>query len=213
MKHHSLRRGLAHSRWLAASAALAGAGFVATAGFAAFSSVLAAPPVQSVAQVDLQRFAGQWFDLAHLPNRLQANCVSDTTATYQPQPDGSLEVVSRCRESLEKWNVVEGRAFRAEGDTSGARLKVTFLPSWLQWIPLGRGDYWVVMLDPDYRYAVLSEPSKKHIWILSRTQTLDPAIYKSIIDSLRATGYPVERLVKTPHQPAPAAGAWLGLLV
>jgi apolipoprotein D and lipocalin family protein len=202
MKLNTMRRCLFRSLWL-----------VATAGFVGLSAALAGPPVHSVAKVDLQRFAGQWFELAHLPNRLQADCVSDTTATYHPQPDGSVEVVNRCREGLEKWNVAEGRAFRAKGDTSGARLKVTFLPDWLQWIPLGRGDYWVVMLDPDYRYTVVSEPSRKNLWIMSRTQTLDPALYKAIVESLRAAGYPVDKLIRTPHQPPPAAGAWLRLMV
>ena len=83
-----------------------------------------------------------------------------------------------------------------------ARLLNSFqakLPTWLRWMPVGRGDYWVVMLDPDYRYAVVSEPSREYLWILSRTPQLDGGTYDGIVARLRADGYPVNRLVQTPQ--------------
>jgi apolipoprotein D and lipocalin family protein len=170
--------------------------------------VASAPPaVEAVANVDLKRFAGQWYELAHLPHRFQADCVSDTTATYRPQPDGTMEVINRCREGLEKWNTAEGVAVPAEGSNSWARLKVTFLPEWLQWLPIGRGDLWVVMLDKDYRYAVMSDPSRQYLWILSRSASMDDETYRDIVDRLRSSGYPVNKLIRTPHQPRPPAYA------
>jgi apolipoprotein D and lipocalin family protein len=69
-------------------------------------------------------------------------------------------------------------------------------------MPVGRGDYWVVMLDADYRYAVVSEPSREYLWILSRTPQMDGALYDGIVARLRADGYPVNRLVQTPQAAA-----------
>jgi apolipoprotein D and lipocalin family protein len=166
------------------------------------------PAVESVASVDLKRFSGQWYEIAHLPNRFQADCVSDTTASYRQLPDGSLEVINRCREGVEKWNTAEGVAVPAEGSNSWARLKVTFLPEWLQWLPIGRGDLWVVMLEKDYRYAVLSDPSRQYLWILSRSSAMDDATYRDITARLSAGGYPVQKLVRTPHQPRPSTPAY-----
>ena len=170
----------------------------ATGLFGAVASA-AEPPVTSVPKVDLQRYAGTWYELARFPNRFQEDCASDVTATYSPNPDGSVGVVNRCRESDGDVMRSEGRATLADGDTSGAQLKVSFLPGWLQWFPLGRGDYWVVMLDPEYRYAVVSEPSREYLWILARAPTMDAPTYESLVDQLRAAGYPVGRLVRTPH--------------
>ncbi len=159
----------------------------------------AAPAVQSVSQVNPQRYAGTWYEVARLPNRFQSQCASDVTATYALLEDGSLQVVNRCRRADQAWEKVEGRAVAAEGDASGARLKVSFLPRWLQWLPLGQGDYWVVLLDDNYRYSVVSEPSREYLWVLSRTPTLDAATFGQINAWLRGNGYPVDRLVATPQ--------------
>lgn len=192
-------------------------GATALAGLLTLSVVFAAPPVQSVPKVDLVRYAGTWFELSRLPNRFQDKCAGDVTATYTPNPDGSVAVLNRCRMNNGETTRSAGVATAADGDTTGARLKVSFLPSWLQWFPLGRGDYWVVKLDPEYRYAVVSEPSREYMWVLSRTPQMEPAAYDALVEELRVGGYPVERLVRTPHAtvPAtpPAASAWLQRLV
>jgi len=145
--------------------------------------------------------------LARLPNRLQAQCAGDVSATYTPQADGSVEMVNRCRKANGEIDRSEGHATRAPGDTSGAKLKVNFLPDWLQWFPLGRGDYWVVALDPEYRYAVVSEPERAFMWILARTPAMDETAYEALLDKLRVAGYPVDQLVRTPHATMPAPTA------
>lgn len=176
----------------------------------ACSLAVALPPVESVASVDAQRYAGRWFELARLPNRFQTKCVGNVTADYAPNADGSIKVVNSCLTVDNVMTESEGRAVPVPGDHSGARLKVNFLPRWLQWFPLGRGDYWVVLLDPDYRYAVVSEPSREFMWILSRTPHIKPELFDSIVNRLQVSGYPVERLVRTSQSvadvPAKAPG-------
>jgi apolipoprotein D and lipocalin family protein len=159
------------------------------------------PPVQSVPSVDVQRYAGQWFEQTRLPHFFQSGCLGDVVVNYRVQPDASIEVVNRCREANDKINQVQGRAVAASGDTSGARLKVSFLPSWLQWVPFTDADYWVVMLAADYRYAVVSEPSRKYLWVLSRVPVMDAATYDAVLAELKLKGYPVEGLIRTPQRP------------
>ena len=110
-------------------------------------------PVQSVPAVDAQKYAGRWYEQARLPNRFQASCVGDVTADYRPLADGALEVINRCRRANAMIDVARGKAVAADGDISGARLKVSFLPAWLQWLSVGRGDCWVV-----------SESSRNYLW-------------------------------------------------
>ena len=168
--------------------------------WAALSVATAAPPVRSVEQLDMQRYSGMWYELARLPNSLQANCVADVTATYRLLDDGSLQVIQRCREAGQGFSVAAGRAVTTDGDPSGARLKLSFLPTWLQWLPTSHDEHWIVMIDDDYRYAVVSQPSRERLWILARTPTLDPVTFDSIIARLRAQKYPVGRLVPTPQR-------------
>ena len=167
------------------------------------SSLLLALPwcladeVRSVPHVDLQRYVGSWFEVARFPNWFQGTCVGDVTANYEVLDDGTVKVTNRCRESQGRINMAEGIATPASGDTTGARLKVSFLPGWLRWIPWAEGDYWVVMLDDDYRWAVVSEPSREYLWVLSRTPKLDPALYERIVNQLRRDGYDVDKLLPT----------------
>ncbi len=158
-------------------------------------------PVQSVPSLDVQRYAGQWFEQTRLPNFFQSGCVGDVVVNYRVQADASIEVVNRCREANDKVNQMQGRAVAADGDTTGARLKVSFLPRWLQWVPFTQGDYWVVMLGGDYRYAVVSEPSRKFLWVLSRAPVMDSATYDTVLAELKLKGYSVEGLIRTPQRP------------
>jgi apolipoprotein D and lipocalin family protein len=61
------------------------------------------------------------------------------------------------------------------------------------------GDYWVIVLDPEYRWAVVGEPDRKYLWILSRTPQLPAADYDQAISAIRAKGYDPSKLVLT-HQ-------------
>lgn len=170
--------------------------------FVALSLCLSLPwcladEVRSVPRVDVQRYVGSWFEVARFPNWFQGTCVGDVTANYEALDDGTLKVTNRCRESQGRVNMAEGIATPASGDTTGARLKVSFLPGWLRWVPWDGGDYWVVMLDDDYRWAVVSEPTREYLWVLSRTPKLDPALYERIVNQLRRDGYDVDKLLPT----------------
>ena len=76
--------------------------------------------------------------------------------------------------------------------SSNAKLKVSFFrPFW--------GDYWIVDLEPNYQYAVVGHPSRDYLWILSRTPTMDGAVYQGILGRLQQQGYEVARLNRTPQ--------------
>jgi apolipoprotein D and lipocalin family protein len=124
---------------------------------------------------------------------------ADVTATYTPLPDGRIRVVNRCRNLLD-----EGRERAAEGwarvaDPSGAKLRVTFFWPFF-------GDYWVIGLDPEYRWSVVGAPGRDYLWILSRTPEMTAADYLHAVSIAREQGFPIERLVPTQRQePHPAA--------
>jgi apolipoprotein D and lipocalin family protein len=153
-------------------------------------------PLESVGSVDLTRYAGRWYEIAHYPNRFQRQCVGDTSATYAPRDDGTLAVTNRCA-TASGASEADGVARRVDGRTD--RLQVSFLPAALRWLPVGWGDYWVIALAPDYRYAVVGEPSREYLWILSRTPTLSAEDRTAIDAALRAQGYDPAKLVATPQ--------------
>ena len=152
-------------KWLPLFAAL-GAGCATTT-----SQVL--PPLQTVPRVELDRYVGTWYEIASFPQSFQRGCTG-TTATYSLRDDGQVDVVNRCRKGALDGpeEVARGRA-RVVDATTGAKLEVSFFrPFW--------GDYWIVDLGADYEYAVVGHPGRDYLWILSRTPTLDAAVYDEI---------------------------------
>ena len=162
------------------------------------------PPLQTVAQVDLSRYLGTWYEIANFPQSFQRGCTG-TTATYTLRDDGDIDVLNRCRkDSLdgeEKSSL--GRA-RVVDRSTNAKLEVSFFrPFW--------GDYWIINLADDYSHAVVGHPGRDYLWILARTATLNETTYQSIVANLQAQGYETSRLVRTLQVAAPGPAASSGL--
>jgi apolipoprotein D and lipocalin family protein len=150
-------------------------------------------PLQALPQLDVPPYMGTWYQVALFPNFFQRQCISDTTATYRLLAEGRVEVTNRCRTESGAFDQVIGVA-RPTGALRGrtlapAQLEVTFLPRWLRWLPVGWGRYWVIQLADDGRYAVISEPSREYLWILSRQPRLDPADEALIRARLKQQGF------------------------
>jgi apolipoprotein D and lipocalin family protein len=156
------------------------------------------PPLATVGSIDVARYAGLWYEIANYPNRFQRVCVRNTTAEYIVRDDGNVRVVNRCA-TADGASSVDGLARRV-GDSTD-KLEVSFLPAALRWLPIGWGDYWVIGLAPDYRYAVVGEPSRKYLWVLSRTPTLAADDRRAIDILLRERGYDPALLVATAQDP------------
>jgi apolipoprotein D and lipocalin family protein len=152
--------------------------------------------VHSVPAVDLTRYAGRWHEVARLPNRFQKACDRNTTADYELLTDGAIRVVNTCTRADGSEIRAEGRARLADPKGSTSRLKVRFAPAFLSFLPMVWGDYWILELTVDYGAALIGDPSRKYLWILSRTPKLDEATYVSLVAAARAQGFDVERLVR-----------------
>jgi len=149
-------------------------------------------PLETVPRVDLERYLGTWYEIAAIPQRFQRDCVA-TTATYSKREDGDIAVLNQCREKTfgGKLKQARARAWVADPQTN-AKLKVRFF--WPFW-----GSYWIIELDPDYRYAVVGHPSRNYLWILSRTPQMDDAVYRELVRRIEAHGYDISRIVRTPQ--------------
>lgn len=154
-------------------------------------------PLVVVPDLDLKRYAGTWFEIARFPNRFQAFCDGNVTATYTLLDDGTVKVVNRCRTAEGEWKEAEGKARKQDPDGSPAKLEVRFAPAFLSFLPFVWGDYWVIDLAPDYSFAVIGEPSREYLWILARSPKIDDKTYDVIIQRIRSQGYDVPRLVRT----------------
>jgi len=160
------------------------------------SGTTSGAPLATVPKVDLERYVGRWHELARTPNWFQRGCASDVTAEYARRPDGSIAVVNSCRRADGTVDRFEGTA-RVVDPATNAKLEVAFAPEAMRWIPAVWGNYWVIDLAPDYRYAIVGEPSRDYVWVLSRTPSLDDATWKAIEATIAAAGYDRTKLART----------------
>ncbi len=163
---------------------------------AAPSSAQAAREVATVPSVDLDRYLGDWFEVARFPNRFQRQCAGDVKATYARRPDGRIDVTNRCQKADGQASVAKGVA-RVVDATTRSKLKVRFAPAVLSFLPFVWGDYWIIGLDENYRWAVVGSPGRNYLWILSRTPQLDEALFEQAVDRARANGFDLSRLQRT----------------
>ena len=159
---------------------------------------LQSEPVRTVDAVDLDRYLGEWFEIARFPNRFQRACTGDVRATYTRRPDGRIDVVNRCRATDGHLIDAQGVARIVDARTS-AKLKVRFAPAVLSFLPFVWGDYWIVGLADDYSWAVVGSPDRAYLWILARSPAMETARLDAARTAARANGFDTDRLVMTRH--------------
>ena len=171
---------------------------VLAAGIAA-ADVDGAHQVRTVPSVDLDRYAGSWFEVARFPNRFQTKCAGEVRAEYRRRDDGRIDVVNSCRTADGRETVAAGVA-RTVDTKSSAQLKVRFAPAVLSFLPFVWGDYWIIGLAEDYSWAVVGSPDRQYLWILARTPRLDEERSAAARRVARANVFNVERLIEASHE-------------
>ena len=143
----------------------------------------------TVEKVDIQRYSGVWYEIARLPNSFEKGleCV---TATYTPKSDGKIEVLNKgFMVTKGKMKTAKGTAWVPDPAYPG-RLKVTFF-----W-PFS-GNCYIMLLDEDYRYVLVGDPSRKYLWVLSRSKDFDGSVYSSLMDHARKNGFNTDQVMQT----------------
>ena len=155
--------------------------------FGSMGTAMSEAPLPVVSAVDLKRYLGKWYEIARYPAWFQKGCVG-STAHYSLLDDGKIQVINRCyKDSLDgAMKESKGKA-EVVDTTTNAKLKV-----WFFW-PF-KGNYWIIDLSPDYQWAVVGEPSRKYLWILSRTPVMDVTVYQRILARLPGKGYDPDKL-------------------
>jgi apolipoprotein D and lipocalin family protein len=143
----------------------------------------------TVKGLDIQRYLGTWYEIARFPHSFEKDLVG-VTANYSLMKDGKIRVINQgYKKTLEgKLSTAEGKAKIVDIENA-AKLKVSFFLFFY-------GDYFVLELDEDYRWAMIGSSSPNYFWILSRTPQMDPEVYRSLLENAENRGYDLSRLVE-----------------
>lgn len=142
------------------------------------------PYLPTVKNLDVNKYMGKWYEIAKYENRFEMGC-ENASAIYSLNSDGTIKVANSCTKKG-KIDTAIGKAYSTNKENT--KLKVSFF-----W-PF-KGNYWVIMLDKDYKYAVVSEPSRKYLWILARTKTLPDDTTKMIVSKLKDLHFDTDKLI------------------
>jgi apolipoprotein D and lipocalin family protein len=150
--------------------------------------------LEVVAQVDLERYLGTWYEIATIPQRFEKGCVG-VTAEYSLLPNGDIRVLNTCIQGTLDGEVrtARGKA-RIVDRRTNAKLKVSFFrPFW--------GAYWIIGLDADYKWAIVGHPKRTYLWILCRSPQMNDALYDELLNVVAKKGYDLTKIKRT-LQPA-----------
>ena len=134
-------------------------------------------------EIDLNRYLGRWYEVARFDHKFERG-LSHCTAEYTLKEEGKIKVVNRGKKNG-KWDTAEGKAKTT--DTPGL-LRVSFFGPFYS-------DYRILLLDPDYNFALVGSSSSDYLWILSRTPALDPIIRDTILMEAQNRGYDINKLI------------------
>jgi apolipoprotein D and lipocalin family protein len=148
--------------------------------------------VTAVPAVDLKRYSGRWFEIAKLPNKFQKQCYGNTTTTFNTKrEDGEMEILNRCLQKNGMVDQLRGEA-KVIDASSNAKMKISF-PKF------SSNSFWIVDLDQNYQYAVVTNPDREYLWILSRVPEMDDATYQQILRRIERMGFQPNKLIRTPQ--------------
>jgi apolipoprotein D and lipocalin family protein len=155
-------------------------------------------PLRVADAVNLAQFAGKWYEVARLPNALQRKCAGDVVVHYTLRADSRVDVLNQCRDEDGRLTETRGLARKARDGKNNAVLEVRFsraiLPFRSSW-----ADYWILGLGPDYTWAVVGDPRRERLWILSRAPKMSASSYEQALEIANGNGFDTSRLVQTAH--------------
>ncbi|MDG1709246.1 MAG: lipocalin family protein [Emcibacteraceae bacterium] len=150
--------------------------------------------LETVKNVDLNRYTGDWFEIARIDHWFQKGCVN-SQATYNIRSDGDIEVINKCKvvsaDGKTKQSI--GRAWVVD-HKNNSKLKVQFPLSGIK-LPFLAGDYWIIELDEDYKFVMIGEESREYLWILSRDKIMPKKTLALLINKAKTNGFHVDKLI------------------
>lgn len=141
----------------------------------------------TVKTLDLNRYMGRWYEIARFDHRFERD-MQQVTTIYAIQKNGRVKVINQGIKNG-KWSTSEGKG---KLTTTPGLLRVSFFGPFYS-------DYRVMMLAPDYSYALVGGESNKYLWILSRSPKVTPAILDTIVNEARLRGYDTSKLIWVEH--------------
>lgn len=158
------------------------------------SACATTPPITTEPRVDIPRFMGQWYVIAHIPAYLEREAFN-ATETYAFEAPNIVRTTFHFNQGAfdgpEKSYHPTGYVDIASG---GGLWGMQFV-----W-PI-RAEFRIVHVSPDYSQTIIGRSSRDYVWIMARSPLISDADYQALVQRVVAAGYDVSTLRRVPQQP------------
>lgn len=152
----------------------------------------ARPPIPTVERVDLPRFMGDWYVIAHIPTFIEKDAF-DAVESYALAPDGTIATTFTFRAGAP-----DGPAKRYT-PRGFVRDRVNNSTWGMQFIWPIKAEFLIAALDADYTQTIIARNARDYVWIMARTPEIPAADYERHVRQLQAWGYDVSLLRRVPQ--------------
>ncbi len=168
-------------------------------GLFAGCATTARPPIPPVPRVDLERFMGDWYVIAHIPTFIEREAY-DAVESYALAPDGTIATTFTFRAGAH-----DGPAKRYT-PRGFVRDRVNNSTWGMRFVWPVKAEFLIASLDAGYTQTVIARNARDYAWIMARTPEIPAADYARHVEQLKAWGYDVGKLRRVPQSARPAAG-------
>lgn len=150
------------------------------------------PSITTAAPVDVARFMGDWYVIAHIPSFPERDAYA-AVESYARRPDGRIQTTFRFRKgALDGPEKTMHPVGTVRPDGGGAVWGMQFV-----W-PI-QAEYVIAWVDTDYRQTIVGRSKRDYVWLMARTPRIPEADYQARVRQIEALGYDVSKLRRVPH--------------
>lgn len=153
-------------------------------------------PLPTAPYVDVSRYVGKWFVITTLPQFFTKNCLGQT-AEYKALSPNSVSVLNTCYKKNKKTGTISGKAVVTNARTN-SELVVTF-DSFFTKLFRVKGDYNIIIIDPNYEYVMVGSKNRKSLWIMSRKPSMPQELLQKYVSYARSLGFDISKLVDSKY--------------
>jgi len=151
--------------------------------------------MDTVKQVHLERFMGDWYVIANIPTVVEKGA-HNAVESYALNPDGTIATTFTFNKDGFDGPVKTHRPTGFIRDTTTNALW------WMQFVWPFKADFRIVWLEPDYSITVIARAKRDYLWIMAREPAIPQAKYEEILAFVGGLGYDTSRIQKVPQRQA-----------
>jgi apolipoprotein D and lipocalin family protein len=149
-------------------------------------------PLQTVEEVDLDEFMGDWYVIANIPTSIEKGA-HNAIESYRLDDDGSIATTFTFNDGSFAGEL---KTYKPRGFVSKESNAI-----WgMQFIWPIKADYRIIYLDEDYSVTVIGRNKRDYVWIMAREPAIAAAQYSEILDMLESVGYDLNKIQLVPQE-------------